>query len=343
MAAIPSTSPRVSVIMTVGRDLRFLDEAVDSIVRQDFCDFEFLIVDDDAGERAVFRSLAERDPRIRVLTNRTNLGAAASANRGIAASRGEIIVRLDADDIAEPRRIQQLVAALDADPELGLIGSWCGTMDENGVRGEIIRFPESDLEIRWTILFYNPFLHSSVAYRRRCFDATPGYRADQLISHDYYLWADMLEVTRARNIRATLAHYRRNSRGLTATNTTNWRARTHTIREKLWARLGIEYDLYDNERARDVARFVAGSPNAGGAQAQLTVYRTILPMLDRFLALEAPRARPVERDIAERLCRDVVNRVLAHLPSDGAPDLIESVGRLDRWSTASVSWPIAFH
>src|SRR5262249_44526949 len=159
-------------------------------------------------------------------------------------------------------------------------------------------FPESDLEIRWTILFYNPFLHSSVAYRRRCFDATSGYPADQLISHDHYLWADMLEVTRASNIREPLAHYRRNSRGLTATNTANWRARTHPIREKLWARLGIKYDLYNDAYARDVARFVAGFDNISGTQAQLAVYRTVLLVLDRFLALEVPKARPEERDIA---------------------------------------------
>jgi glycosyltransferase involved in cell wall biosynthesis len=85
VAATLSTAPRVSVIMTVGPDLRFLDEAVESILRQDFRDFEFLIVDDGADERAVFRNLAERDPHIRVLSNTTNLGAAAAANRGIAA------------------------------------------------------------------------------------------------------------------------------------------------------------------------------------------------------------------------------------------------------------------
>ena len=140
MATRLATSPRVSVIMTVGRDLRFLDEAVDSILRQDFGDFEFLIVDDGTGETAVFQNLTERDQRIRILTNPTNLGAAAAANRGIAASSAEIIVRLDADDIADPRRIGRLVSALDADPELGLIGSWCGTMDENGTRGESLHF-----------------------------------------------------------------------------------------------------------------------------------------------------------------------------------------------------------
>lgn len=89
MATTLSTSVRVSVVMTVSCDLRFLDEAVESILRQDFRDFEFIIVDDGTGEHALFRRLAEHDPRIRVLTNTTNLGAAAAANRGIAASHGD--------------------------------------------------------------------------------------------------------------------------------------------------------------------------------------------------------------------------------------------------------------
>jgi len=69
MALTCSAPPRVSVVMTVARDLRFLGEAVESTLGQDFCDFEFIIVDDGTGEHALFSSLAERDSRIRILTN----------------------------------------------------------------------------------------------------------------------------------------------------------------------------------------------------------------------------------------------------------------------------------
>ena len=127
-------------------------------------------------------------------------------------------------------------------------------------------------------------------------------------------------------------HYRRNSRGLVAMNSTNWRARTHPIREKLWARLDVNYDLYDDNCAREAARFVAGFDDISMLRSPRAFYQKIFLLLDRFLALERPRARPEERDIAERLCRDVVNRILTLLPQHDASDLFEYVGRLDRWS-----------
>jgi glycosyltransferase involved in cell wall biosynthesis len=316
MTAMDSTPPRVSVVMTVGRDLRFLDEAVESILCQDFRDFEFIIVDDGTGEHALFNSLAERDPRIRVLTNATNLGTPASTNRGIAASGGEIIVRLDADDIAEPTRIRHLVAALDSEPELGLVGSWGTAIDEQGKPKGLIQYPPPDLEIRWTNLFFIPFIHSSVAFRRRCFDATPGYRTDQPISHDGYLWADMLEITRARNIPELLVRYRLNPRGLTASGDANWRARGDPMREKSWARLGLRYDLYGHERADHVARFLTGSGDIPEAQARLAACRTVLTVLHRFLSVEAPKASAEGRQVAKRLRKTLVKRVLAQAPQD---------------------------
>jgi glycosyltransferase involved in cell wall biosynthesis len=328
MTTIQSGAARVSVVMVVGRDLRFLGEAVDSVLRQDFRDFEFIIVDDGTGDDAAFTRLSQSDPRIRVVVNPTNLGAAAAANRGVAVSNGDIIVRLDADDIAEPTRIRCLVDALDADDDLGLVGSWCAKVDESGMPVDVIRFPESDLEIRWTILFYNPFVHSSIAYRRYCFEAAGGYQNDELISHDHYLWAAMLEVTRARNIPATLVRYRINSRGLTA-NDVNSRARTHQIRERSWARLGVRYDLYDDERAVDIAQFVSGG-DVARADGRAAAYRTLLVLLRHFLVSEKPNARDKDREAARRLTKATVRRVIASPPK----------GFLSMIAICRLTWPL---
>lgn len=180
--------------MTVYTDQRFLDAAVESILNQEFRDLELVIVDDGTGQDEVFRALARRDPRIRLFSNPTNLGTAAAANRGIEAARGDIILRLDADDIAEPTHVGRLVAALDDDPELGLVGSSVTLIDEADRVVGVARMPETDLEIRWTILFHNPFYHSAVAYRRSCFEAAGRYRIDELVSQDHYLWFDMLPL-----------------------------------------------------------------------------------------------------------------------------------------------------
>jgi glycosyltransferase involved in cell wall biosynthesis len=134
--------------MTVYNDLRFLDEAVESVLQQEFRDFELIIVDDGTGRDAVFEALKRRDSRIRILVNRMNPGTAA-ANRGIEASVADIIVRLDADDLAEPTRLTKLVAVLGEDPELGLVGSCCTLIDETGQAFRTAQMPLTDLEIRW--------------------------------------------------------------------------------------------------------------------------------------------------------------------------------------------------
>jgi glycosyltransferase involved in cell wall biosynthesis len=299
--------------MTVYNDLRFLDAAVDSILRQEFRDLELVIVDDGTGQDAIFRALGRRDPRIRLVTNPTNLGIAAALNRGIESARSDIIIRLDADDIAEPTRVGRLVAALADDPELGLVGSWCTLIDEASQVQGTWQAPETDLEIRWTILFHNPFYHPTVAFRRSCFEAAGRYKID--FSEDHHLWFHMLPFCRARNIPEVLVRYRLNPRGLSATHSKNVRNRTHLIRETLWARLGLIYELYDDGFASDLSDFLRGGDIAVSKRRAPT-YRVILTVLRSFLAATQPLTRAEDAEVARKLARSIVARVLANPPLD---------------------------
>jgi hypothetical protein len=60
-------------------------------------------------------------------------------------------------------------------------------IDEAGQPHRVKRMPETDLEIRWTILFHNPFYQSTAAFRRSCFEAAGRYKIEKLISEDHYL------------------------------------------------------------------------------------------------------------------------------------------------------------
>jgi len=291
--------PRASVVMTVYNDLRFLDEAVDSVLRQQFEDFELIIVDDATGDEAV-SNLRHRDPRIRVHVNERNAGSAAAGNRGIAEARADIVVRLDADDAAEPARIGRLVAELDRDPELGLVGSSVTLIDEEGRAQGVQVMPPTDIEIRWTILFHNPFYHPSVAFRKSCYAAAGGYKEDELVSHDHYLWFRMLDVARARNVAEPLLRYRQNPRGLTVQHSkNNPRARTHAIRQELWKRLGLTCSLYDNPLASDVSGFLRGFDIEPDRRA--AAYELLRTTLHAFAATMQPHVRGDEPDSLREL------------------------------------------
>ncbi|MDQ3100470.1 MAG: glycosyltransferase family 2 protein [Bacteroidota bacterium] len=118
------TVPRVSVVMAAYNAERYIDEAVESVLKQTYTDFELLVVDDHStdGMAAKLAIYAERDSRVRILRNQKNKGQLGSLNRGILEARGEFVAIMDADDICLNTRIQAQVEYLEAHPEIGVVG-----------------------------------------------------------------------------------------------------------------------------------------------------------------------------------------------------------------------------
>jgi len=105
--------------MAAYNEERFLVEAVESVLAQDFADFELLITDDgstDATPRLA-ESFAARDERIRVLRGERNQGKPFALNRALAVRRGELIAWLDGDDVMLPGKLSKQVITLDAHPD----------------------------------------------------------------------------------------------------------------------------------------------------------------------------------------------------------------------------------
>lgn len=90
------SDPKVSIVMAVYNGEPYLAEAVQSILNQSYTDFEFIIVDDGSTDSTwkTLTEFAERDARIVLLQNQLNLGVVRALNRGLEASRGELIARL---------------------------------------------------------------------------------------------------------------------------------------------------------------------------------------------------------------------------------------------------------
>ena len=108
-----SDPPLVSVCMPVYNATRYLAEAVESILGQTFRDFEFLITDDGSTDRslAILKRYAAQDARIR-LWSRPNAGYVVRLNEMLHQARGDLIARMDADDVALPERFARQVEFL---------------------------------------------------------------------------------------------------------------------------------------------------------------------------------------------------------------------------------------
>lgn len=128
----PST-PILSVTMSVYNDEPFVAAAIESILGQSFGDFEFLILDDGSTDRSgeIVDAYARKDARIRAI-RRENRGLAVSLNELTALAAGERIARMDADDVSLPTRFERQIAFQNAQPEYGVVGTWCLDIGADG-------------------------------------------------------------------------------------------------------------------------------------------------------------------------------------------------------------------
>lgn len=127
-------APRVSVIMGVYNGERFLRESVDSVLNQNYKDFEFIICNDcstDASE-VLLRQYAAQDERIVLLKNEKNMGLGATLNHCMTVARGELIARMDCDDRALPHRFAYQVQWMEQHPEVDVLGTNVEYIDDNG-------------------------------------------------------------------------------------------------------------------------------------------------------------------------------------------------------------------
>lgn len=193
--------------MAVHNGLPYLHEAVGSILSQTYGGFEFVVVDDAStdGSGEMVHSLD--DGRLRVITNKKQLGLSRSLNKGLAAANGKYVARMDHDDISLPQRLAFQLRYMERHSEIDVLGTWARTI---GLRPEQTwRYPTGDAEIKAEMLFNSTLVHSSVMLRRRSF-AKLGLRYDPKIdrAQDYEFWTRAIEQLRFANLGKVLQRYR---------------------------------------------------------------------------------------------------------------------------------------
>ena len=193
------TAPRVSVLLSVHNGEPWVAEAVESVLRQTFTDFEFIVVDD--GSTDATGTILERcgDPRLTVV-HQPWMGLTASLNRALRLATAPLLARMDADDVALPERFERQLAFLDAHPDVGLLGTGCHEISPAGEILRTIRPPEEDGAIRRALIQRNPFVHSSVMMRRSAVERVAGYNESLQVAQDYDLWMRLTRITRMANL-----------------------------------------------------------------------------------------------------------------------------------------------
>lgn len=200
-------STKVSVIMPVYNSALYVKDAMESILAQDYRDFQFIIVNDGSKDESENIILSFKDERIEYVKNEQNIGLIATLNKALKLVKGEYIVRIDGDDTCAPNRISTQVKFMDAHPEVGASGSFYYMM--LGDKKAVCDFPTSNEEIQTFLLFNCPLAHPSSIIRKSILDQhNIQYSSNYLNSEDYDFWSQISRVSQLVNLPQKLLNYR---------------------------------------------------------------------------------------------------------------------------------------
>jgi glycosyltransferase involved in cell wall biosynthesis len=182
---------KVSVVVPAYNYANYLPEAIQSVLHQTFDDFELLIVDDgstDNTRRATQPFL--RDHRMKYLYQE-NRGLAATRNRGVKSTDGELVAFLDADDVWLEQKLEKQVAIMDSEPDVGLVYTDIHFINDQGRILTDRQWAQRRKETMFEDLLFNNVVTGSASssmVRRECFHSVGLFDESLKSLEDLDLW-----------------------------------------------------------------------------------------------------------------------------------------------------------
>lgn len=187
----------------------YLREAVDSILGQTFGDFELIIINDGSTDDtdSILNRYVKLDSRVLVY-HQENQGVIVALNRACRLARGEYIARMDADDISLPTRLERQLEYIETRPQIGIVGTWIYTIDQNGSVKSAWRPPTKPKVLEWSNFFGVCVSHPTVLMRKRVLEKLDFYRYGTAHIEDVDLWLRASPITEFGNVPEILFKYR---------------------------------------------------------------------------------------------------------------------------------------
>lgn len=184
----------ISVIMGVYNCEETVIEAIQSIERQTYTNWQFIICDDGSKDRTydVIADYIKNDPRFILIRNSENCGLNKTLNNCLAEAQGEFIARMDGDDLCEPDRFEKQIRTLNENPEFAICGTPMKFFDHNGCWGSntVPKYPTAE-----QVIAGSPICHATTVIRKAAMDEVGGYTEDphMLRVEDVNLWIKLYE------------------------------------------------------------------------------------------------------------------------------------------------------
>jgi glycosyltransferase involved in cell wall biosynthesis len=210
--------PEVSVIIPTYNVEKYVNEAVDSVFRQTFQDFEIIIVDDGSTD-ATEQKLNEYNGRI-IYMKQANQGPSAARNRGIERASGAFIAFLDADDYWLPTKLNKQVEFARSHPEFGIVTTDIIWFDNERILNRSLKdiYPVKSGRVLKDLLFHNWIGTSAAMVRRECFNQGIRFDPKHKYGEDWMLWMQIAARWPIHFIEEVLVYHRLYPESLSAGN-----------------------------------------------------------------------------------------------------------------------------
>jgi glycosyltransferase involved in cell wall biosynthesis len=239
-------APRVSVCIPSYNAARFLPAAIESVLAQEFADFELVVSDDASSDDTVAVCAHYTDPRFRFVRSADRLGQAGNWNRCVELARSEYVILLHADDELSRRYLERAVAVLDAHDEVGLVHCAAQHIDEIGNPLLLQTLLDEDLVDRCDVVLRRLLLDgcvinpAGVMVRRRAYERAGPFTDRIVWGVDWHMWIRVALQGPVAYLAEPLARYREHGHSGTSAVMASGR----NARDEKWA---IE-DLFDRVR-----------------------------------------------------------------------------------------------
>ena len=261
----PEKVPDVSVIIPVHGNPIFLKETIKSIVAQESCSYEIVVILDRAENWVAdyFAELRIQNTLITVLKSPKN-GIADALNIGIQAAQAQLIARIDSDDTMEPDRLTSQLSYLLEHPDISVVGTQVNFIDSHNQRIRKSRYPVSEKAISEILPIRNCIAHPSVMLRKSLFSSGFLYDPEFNGVEDYELWLRLLPTFKIANLPKALTNYRVWDGQVTKSKPQERRALEVRAREKHLMSLGFPRNSFHGRRIGVAATCISNAIEPGG-------------------------------------------------------------------------------
>ena len=208
-------SPPITVLMTVFNGGQYLKKSIQSILDQTYKDFELLTIDDASTDNSLETIKSFHDDRIRLSSNKENIGQSKSLNIGLKLAKGKYVARIDADDIAFPQWLEEQYAFIESYPGYSVVSTNALVIDECNRIRRIYRSPISQEDIVLRSFTFSPINHVGCIFNKKIVLDNGGYVEEYKIAADYGLWSKLIRNNcKITSLKTILVAIRAHSRSL---------------------------------------------------------------------------------------------------------------------------------